>query len=330
MKSAEEFNRLLKKYLEGDTSEEENRFLEEWHRDEAELPFPPMSPTEKRETERKMWRQIRFGAVGERSLLFYKWSGRGAAVACLLLTVWWFWPDRLPVEESRAVAGTEHFEIRNTTGSDQEVRLSDSTVVLLKPNSRITYDHRFNREKREIFLTGEAFFQVRRDETKPFVVHAGSLITEVLGTSFFIRNHPKQNTTEVSVASGKVSVYTETPGSKEKLNGMILTANQLIRYNRETQHLAAGIVEQPVPRLSEDAPLPSLDFNSVPLGNVLDALTKHYGIEFFIADPRIRDCGINADLTGLPMFTQLELLCKSIDATYEQRGTVVFISGDGC
>jgi hypothetical protein len=59
-------------------------------------------------------------------------------------------------------------------------------------------------------------------------------------------------------------------------------------------------------------------------------MSKHYGVEIISTNPKSNDCLITADLNGLALFTQLDLICKSIGATYEKRGTVIFIKGDGC
>ncbi len=330
MMRMEEFNRLLKRYLQGQATEEEEKLLEEWYKNQPEVSSPEMSGADRKALQHRIWKKIRSGAWG--TLPVWRLAGISAGIAAsLLLAILWLRPSgNQSGAPATTASGRERFEIRNTTGSDQEIMLSDSTIVLLKQNSHLVYENSFNQERREVFLHGEAFFQVKRDEMKPFIVHTGNLITEVLGTSFRVKENKDSNTTEVSVTSGKVSVYTDNPQGKSRKNGFILTANQQVSYSKATHYITAGIVEEPVVHIQDDVQLPSLDFRSVPLQEVLQALTQYYGIEFVIADPRVKECGINADLTGLSMFTQLELICKSIDATYERRGTVVFINGEGC
>ncbi len=326
----EEFNRLLKKYLRGQATEEEEKLLEEWYKNQPEVSFPEISGKDRNALQHRIWRKIRLGAWG--TLRAWRLAGISAGIAASLLLgiLWLRSPGSRDGAPAAAASDQKRFEIRNTTGSDQEIMLSDSTIVLLKQNSHLVYEGSFNQEKREVFLYGEAFFQVKRDEMRPFIVYTGNLITEVLGTSFRVKENKDSNTTEVSVTSGKVSVYADNNQGKDEKNGVILTANQKVSYSKVTNHITAGIVEEPVVHIAHDVQLPPLDFRSVPLQEVLQALTQYYGIEFVIADPRVKDCGINADLTGLSMFTQLELICKSIDATYERRGTVVFINGEGC
>jgi type II secretory pathway component HofQ len=89
-------------------------------------------------------------------------------------------------------------------------------------------------------------------------------------------------------------------------------------------------VDNPLPILTRDFSKVQLIFQATPLQSVLSTMSKHYGVEIILTNPKSNDCQITADLNGLPMFTQLDLICKSIAATYEKRGTVIFITGEGC
>jgi ferric-dicitrate binding protein FerR (iron transport regulator) len=66
-------------------------------------------------------------------------------------------------------------------------------VVQLNPNSTISYPEHFGQKTRTVYLKGEAFFNIKRNPAKPFVVHTGDLVTEVLGTSFTIKSYENSN-----------------------------------------------------------------------------------------------------------------------------------------
>lgn len=334
-----DFNELSKRYLDGHATEEEEQLLQQWMESQPPVPDLECSEHEARLIEDRMWGSVsgrlpqagRLKRLGR--LVPALTMGTAAAAACLLAGIWWYNArPETPREPVGTVASVSHqgIEVSNTTGIEQNIKLADGTLVRLKPNSSLRYGKTFNEVKREVYLHGEAFFQVKRNQLKPFVVHTGELVTEVLGTSFLVRQRPGGNTTEVAVASGKVSVYTQSPGSDRQRNGVILTPNQQVSFDATTRNISAGIVPVPVPLPSAVAMPVSLNFQLASLQTVLEALTQVYGIEFVVANPKVRDCSITADLSGLSMFTQLELVCKSIDATYEKRGTVVFIEGDGC
>lgn len=114
-----------------------------------------------------------------------------------------------------------------TDGSHQDIlTFPDGTIVQLNADSRIEISKTdFNREKREVWLNGEAFFQVSKNPHKPFIVHTGNMQTTVRGTSFNITAYPQLGVNVVSVKTGKVEV-----ASRNKVLAM-LTPNQQIEYN---------------------------------------------------------------------------------------------------
>lgn len=330
----QEFNDLSKRYLEGKTTEEEENQLMEWYNAQPKQLTTNLSPTQKNGMEKRMWRNLYKQIRPTSTMMITRLAWFSGIAACLAMGFVWFFKINPSSESKQLTALTNReqvgIEVKNTTQLEQEVKLEDGTVIVLKQNSSILYDKTFNTAKREVYLKGEAFFKVKRNVTKPFVVHTGDLTTEVLGTSFRIKHHEKANTIEVAVTTGKVSVYAEKSNQKSERNGVILTPNQRVVFDVVSKNMVPGIVEKPIPIAANEAIPPQLVFKEASLEQVLEGLSKLYGIEFVIANPNAKDCHITADLNGLSMFTQLELICKSIDATYEKRGTVVFIYGDGC
>ncbi|MFN8355417.1 MAG: FecR family protein [Spirosomataceae bacterium] len=331
----QEFNDLSKRYLEGKTTKEEDQLLVEWHQ-LLSIPEPTgLSDSQKSSIEKHIWKQIHKQIEPVRPLRLIRLAWGVGIAACVMIGLLWAGVFRSATSATKAVSSLSEkeklgLEIKNTTQSEQEVRLEDGTVVTLKQNSSIVYDKTYNQAKREVYLKGEAFFKVKRDVTRPFVVHTGELITEVLGTSFRIKHLLKANTIEVAVTTGKVSVYSEKTNRHDERNGVILTPNQRVIFDIVSKNIVPTIVENPIPIPPVGTSQPNLIFQTASLQTVLNSLSQLYGIEFVIANPKIKDCHITADLSGLSMFTQLELICKAIDATYEKRGTVVFINGEGC
>jgi len=90
-------------------------------------------------------------------------------------------------------------------GEYKEVLLSDSTVVVLNAGSQLSYPEKFSADNRTVALAGEAFFKVKRDEHKPFVVQARELKTTVLGTSFNVSAYDNEAPT-ITVVTGRVKV----------------------------------------------------------------------------------------------------------------------------
>lgn len=92
-------------------------------------------------------------------------------------------------------------------GQKQTIMLADGTKVTLNADSRLSYPEAFSENKREVTLEGEAFFEVARDEKRPFTISSGDICTTVLGTSFNVKAYQQEQDISVSVASGKVKVH---------------------------------------------------------------------------------------------------------------------------
>ena len=326
----QEFNLLSNKYLQGLCSVEEELLLIRWNEKIDQENNLKISNKEKDEIRSRIWRNIDSKIPNKH---FSKITKIGIGVvtslaACLLL-VFLLNVRTTEISDSKSV-NTSGMEMKNMTLVDQKVLLKDGSLVILKPQSSIIYGKDFNIKKREVFLIGQAFFKVKRNVTKPFVVHSGDLNTEVLGTSFWVKSNARNNQIEVSVTSGKVSVYSNKVSDNNNLNGVILTRNQKVVFDIVSKTINPTIVDNPLPILTPDFSKDQLIFQATPLQSVLSTMSKHYGVEIILTNPKSNDCQITADLNGLSLFTQLDLICKSVGAIYEKRGTVIFITGDRC
>ncbi|CAM3826043.1 FecR family protein [Aquirufa nivalisilvae] len=318
-----EFHLLSKRYLAGETSKEEEEQLMKWLKDQQS----PISSELSEEIGERMWHKIE-EKLPSRAIKWQYWL-TGVAAMILLGFIWM----KIPVgttDKSIELVKQTGIQVKNTTHLDQEIELKDGTIVKLKDGATLVYGKNFNEEKREVFLFGEAFFNVKRNVNKPFLVHTGDLVTEVLGTSFRIVSTEKSSNIEVSVASGKVSVYNKDVNKKNERNGVIITRNQKVSYDLISKKITTSLVDNPTPNQESKKTNSIFIFQSTPLQTVLDLFHEQYGIEFILNNPVAQNCQITADLNGLPLSNQLDLICRSIDANYEKRGTVIFIQGGSC
>jgi transmembrane sensor len=115
-----------------------------------------------------------------------------------------------------------------TTGKRKTVKLPDGSLITLEPNSRITYPSRFTGDTREVNLSGEAYFEVKPNHEKPFIVFTPYLVATVLGTSFNVEAYPN-GIARVVVTTGRVKV--QTVNASNELQAVIINANQSVAYN---------------------------------------------------------------------------------------------------
>ena len=121
-----------------------------------------------------------------------------------------------------------------STDSINEILLPDGSVVVLNKNSEIFYNQKFNKNNRELFFNGEAFFKVAANASLPFVVRTRNTTIQVVGTSFNIKDDT--SAVKVTVLTGKVSLY-ETRNRK---NHVELIKNQAASFEYATRKIIYG------------------------------------------------------------------------------------------
>lgn len=226
-------------------------------------------------------------------------------------------------------------EVTNQNEKTLPIQLIDGSLVLLKKGSRISYSKNFMGNTREIFLSGEAFFEVTKNPKKPFLVFANGLVTKVLGTSFSIKAYDKDREVTVEVKSGKVSVFAQSDAnSKEKatnreLGGVVLTPNQKIVYAREEVRMAKSLVEMPI--IVEQEKIKTVfEFEDTPVSEILRNLEKAYSIDIVFDEELLSNCPLTASLTDLQLFDKLNIICKGVEAHYEILDGQIVIYSKGC
>lgn len=124
---------------------------------------------------------------------------------------------------------------------DGEVRtlmLPDSSIVKINSGSILIYPEHFT-DKRDVFLNGEAYFTVARNETKPFTVKTTDMEVEVLGTTFNISSYSDNESSSTTLESGKVNVRFKNEVSES----LILQPNEQVAYNRHSKLIAKSVVK---------------------------------------------------------------------------------------
>lgn len=224
----------------------------------------------------------------------------------------------------------------NTSGKIMKIMLPDNSTVMLSPNSRISYKNGFDSTAtRDVYLSGEAFFEVTKDALHPFRVFANEIITKVLGTSFSIRSFDNKKDIQVTVRTGRVSVYSQiTTDDKKtttanKLDGIIITPNQQLIYKREQQKFEKELLDKPVIIVPNMTPQ-MMVYEEASLVKVLRDLRKAYGIHIIYDADLLKNCTLTADLSDEALYTKLNLICKAIGGWYEVIDAQVIIHAGGC
>jgi ferric-dicitrate binding protein FerR (iron transport regulator) len=137
--------------------------------------------------------------------LYVRYSLEFAAAVALVFVCSLFLKDKtMPTVVTQAPP--VEVEIYNPKGIRTTITLPDSSKVILNGDTRIAYAYNFEETARIVKLEGEAYFEVHRDETRPFLVQANEATLTVLGTSFNVRAYPDHNSVDATLVEGSLKV----------------------------------------------------------------------------------------------------------------------------
>ena len=180
-------------------------------------------------------------------------------------------------------------------GEKKTILLPDGSLVFLNSNSRISYSKNF-KNKRELELTGEAFFEVKKNPKKPFLVETEKIKTKVLGTSFNIKAY-KKGQTRVSVNTGKVEVEL-----KEISEKIILIKNQQINFINDTEPLLTKDNSEDFIAWTKN----TIVLKNTSLGEAANILENWYDIEINFTDKHLREQKISGKFKDEKLINILE------------------------
>lgn len=170
----------------------------------------------------------------------YKRMAWVAGIAASLV-MGWFFLGPLLLGRNKLVSAAQN-TISTKRGSKSKVQLPDGTQVWLNADSRITYNENFQGSLREVQLSGEAYFDVVRDEERPFVIHTNVIDIKVLGTAFNVRSYADEQNTETSLVRGSVEVTLRNHPEKK----FTLKPNdKLIINNEQAGPVAESVKKDP-------------------------------------------------------------------------------------
>lgn len=201
--------------------------------------------------------------------------------------------DTISKDRSISVIATAMNQLIIPYGKTSEVLLSDGTKVFLNAGSRLVYPENFTGKTREVFLVGEAFFDVKHDQSHPFMVQLSDLRVKVLGTRFNISAYSSDNVIETVLAEGRVRMERNNAGLFDKATE--LTPNQLASFDRTTQETTVKTVNTENYILWTEG---IMKFESTDLSRIIKKLERFYNIRFQFSD---------AFLGGLRITGKLEL-----------------------
>ncbi|ATL46059.1 hypothetical protein COR50_02150 [Chitinophaga caeni] len=252
------------------------------------------------------------------------WSAAAAAVVAFVALLWMNMLDRVrePII-SEPLANNEVRSDSIVSKHVQFVHLPDGSTVLLGENSQLEYDMDFNRTHRVVTLKGEGYFDIKKNESKPFIVKSGEIQTVVLGTSFNMKAYPDQPKVTVTVTRGKVRVegYNENFG--------IVLPDQQLAINKDAKTITLSQVDVKKEIAWKDR---YLVLDDISMEDAAVILGDKYHCKILFANENLKHCRISATFSNeQSLEVVMMVICGVVDANYNiQAGDTVLLSGEGC
>ena len=311
-----EIDVLIAKYLNGESVSEEIDALNKWREfsQENELIFRQSEEvwylTHKIHqantycNKERTWSGIQKKTCRQYSLsILLKVAGIAASVALIL---GWTISRFFIVDHQNIIAELpQKITLSVPTGITSKFILPDSTVVWLNSASTISYPNHFGDDNRTVELLGEAFFEVARDENKPFIIESGNLKVNVLGTSFNFKHYDEDTRAILAVETGAVSFSRGLA-----MNATLFAGEYAIMDN---QNLHIKVYDTPFYSSWRDH---KIVFRDEPFGNVLHELSRKYNVEFELQNEEFKQYIYTATFDNMGLEDILNLLKMSSPIDY--------------
>ncbi len=269
------------------------------------------------------------------------WWIISASATILLVTL--FICNALNTSEKKNISKLS--QVATKPGSKTQIQLPDGSTVWLNASSSITYDKNFGKSIREVNLSGEAFFDVTKDSSHPFIIHTNVIDIKVLGTAFNVRSYPGDANTETSLIRGKVEVTVKNR-SNEKVylepNEKLIVANNNVTVNKST------IAQTPVKSASEK-PIYSVQHltyypvdstiietswvdnklifqENETFGEVALKMERWYGVKINFSDEEVSQIRLFGSFTNETVSQALDALRETFGFNYKISGNVITIT----
>lgn len=201
-------------------------------------------------------------------------------------------------------------------GTMNTFTLDDGSIAHLNADSKIVYPENFALNDREVNLSGQAYFDVKPDETRPFMINANDLLVEVVGTSFDIKAYENESKTSITVESGKVKIHSD------KVDGapVELVKNQQLIYDKIDSSFTISEVDS-----SDEMAwrYGILRFHKTPVAEVEGMLERWYNVEIHVEDTAIYQQKITGVHKNESLISVLKTLHYALNINYKVENNVV-------
>lgn len=260
-------------------------------------------------------------AVSKRKRFFLFTGTAAACVAAVAIAFLLFSQLHESKDVPASLAGFE--KKQNSKGTKSTIQLADGSKVWLNADSKIQYPELFEGNTREVYLNGEAFFDVIKNAKKPFIIHLANGTVRVLGTSFNIRAYDNEKSVETSVATGKVAFIPSYKGDARRRDTVFITPNNKVSYTYSSEKLSI------LPTLPADDKAwieGRLIFKAMSLHDIAIELERNFGKNVVFLDDALKDYILTGSFKNNTLEEVMYYLSKTKGFYYKITNTELLIA----
>jgi ferric-dicitrate binding protein FerR (iron transport regulator) len=317
---------IIKKYLSGNSSEEEQKILLDWIRQENHQgDFESIKEEWKEQVvneaipmaHEQSWNNIQGVLLGKMQTKLQKtqrtlYIFRIAAMLVVLLLI----PSLVffysPTKENIPLTYTT---VTADRGQVSKVLLPDSSVIWINSESTIKYNNRFSTSNRDIELVGEAYFSIHKNPNLPLVVNSEGLKVKVLGTEFNVIGYPEENNVQVILERGKVELSSDLDGNLRQE----MKPGEMAIYNKAQKSISLSTVNTGLYTSWKNG---MINIYDLPLSELVIKLERRYN-QKFIVDDAIKNLPYTFTIKNEDLHSILRLMEKITPVDAVQKGNII-------
>ncbi|HEX3006159.1 MAG TPA: FecR domain-containing protein [Bacteroidales bacterium] len=272
--------------INGNPSDEEQKLLDSWISESDEnrkffelmMLHPEVTYDTSDELKERIFNKVKRVLPVTKTRRLNYWIPAAVAAIAVLLTLAVTHLLREPLLNNNMV----YLEATTPFGVKTKLVLPDSSVVFLNSGTYLKYPARFTRETRDVYLKGEAYFEVQKDKNHPFVVKTPAMSVKVLGTHFNVKAFPDENLYETTLLEGSVALYNNE--QTEELYR--LKPNQKVSFSETSGNIRVQKVDAEMEASWRDG---KFYFDDESLSSIVKNLERNFNVHIRITSEKLKD-----------------------------------------
>lgn len=246
----------------------------------------------------------------ERSWWRHGWTVAVGAAAAVVAVIALRVPDQL-----QAPAATVARSYVTRAAQRAEIVLTDGTKITLAPESRLRVAADFGTERRDLYLDGEAFFDVAHDAVRPFTVYTANASAHDIGTAFAVRGYAKDRTVQIVVRDGVVAMSGVGPLAAGDVGLLASDGKASVRHRVDVASMLGWLDGK-------------FSYSDAPLARVVDDLHRWHDAEIVIHDSSLATLPFTGDMNGLTTRPALDLVARTLGLRVTREGARFILAAD--